>query len=347
MIGIDIDRLLERAGEMVTACGESVPPAENPAFRLAATLAGFAAKGHDKVTLVLGEKIRSFGLWLEQLLAESTGKDGKGLIPIDLEPLGLPAAYGKDRLFVALTLEGDPRDPALAAIEAAGHPVYRIRLRDPYDLGAEFFRWELAVACAGSLLGVNPFDEPDVAQAKEATQAMLAAYKKAKRLPDWPVDCEEDGILYLGNQGTKPSSVTEGLNQFLAQAKAGDYVAILAYFTPDHETTEALQAMRTVIRDRLRVATTVGYGPRYLHSTGQLHKGGPQTVLALQLTGDDKEDVQIPGEGLGLAALKAAQALGDLETLRKANRRVVRLHLGGRAPATIEKLTGMIKKAIK
>jgi hypothetical protein len=176
---------------------------------------------------------------------------------------------------------------------------------------------------------------------------MLAAYKKAKRLPDWPVDCEEDGILLLGSQGTKPPSVTEGLKQFLSEAKPGDYVAILAYFTPDHETTEALQMLRTVIRDRLRVATTVGYGPRYLHSTGQLHKGGPPTVLALQLTGDDKEDVQIPGEGYGFAALKAAQALGDLETLRKADRRVVRLRLGGRAPAAVEKLAGMVKRAIK
>jgi glucose-6-phosphate isomerase len=188
LIGVDIDRLLERAGEMVAACGDAVPAAENPALVLAGLLGGFAQKGRDKVTLVLSERIRSLGLWLEQLLAESLGKDDKGLVPVDLEPLGLPAAYGKDRLFVSLTLPGDPPDPGLNALESAGHPVYRLRLRDPYDIGAEFFRWELATACVGSLLGVNPFDEPNVAEAKDATQAVLAAYKKSKRLPDWPVD---------------------------------------------------------------------------------------------------------------------------------------------------------------
>jgi glucose-6-phosphate isomerase len=347
LIGVDIDRLLERAGEMVDACGDAVATAENPALVLAALIAGFTQKGRDKLTLVLSDRIRSFGLWLEQLIAESLGKDGKGVVPVDLEPLGRPDAYGKDRLFVSTILSGDPPDPALDALEAAGHPVYRITLNDPYDLGAEFFRWELATAAAGSLLGVNPFDEPNVAQAKEATQAVLAAYKKSKRLYDWPVDCEEDGIRLLTNQATKPASVTDGLGEFLGRAKPGDYVALLAYLTPDHETTDALQRLRLLIRDRLRVATTVGYGPRYLHSTGQLHKGGPPTILAIELTGDDKEDVAIPGESHSFAALKAAQALGDLETLRKANRHVIRLHLGGRAPTAIEKVAGMVSKALR
>ena len=347
LIGVDIDKLLERAGAMVSACADSVPVRENPAFTLAALLAGFALKGRDKVTFVLSEKIAAFGTWLEQLLAESTGKDGKGLVPVDHEPLGLPSAYGNDRVFVALTLAGDTPDPALDALDVAGHPVYRLTLKDPYDLGAEFFRWELATAAMGALLGVNPFDEPNVAQAKETTQTMLATFKKSKRLPDWPVDREQDGILLLANQGTKPASVTDGLGQFLGQAKPGDYLALLAYLTPDHETTEALQSLRSLIRDRLHIATTVGYGPQYLHSTGQLHKGGPNTVLAIQLTGDDKEDVAIPGEGYGFSALKAAQAIGDLETLRNANRRVIRLHLGGRVPAAIEKLVGMVGRALK
>ncbi len=347
LIGVDIDKLLERAGEMVAACADPVPVRENPALVLGALLAGFALKGRDKITLVLSEKIATLGLWLEQLLAESTGKDGKGLVPIDHEPLGLPSVYGNDRVFVSLTLAGEPPDPALDALEAAGHPVYRLILRDPYDLGAEFFRWELATVAAGALLGVNPFDEPNVAQAKEATQAMLATFKKSKRLPDWPVDREEDGILLLTNAGTKPESVSDGLGRFLTQAKTGDYVALLAYLTPEIETTEALQTLRTLIRDRLHVATTVGYGPRYLHSTGQLHKGGPATVLAIELTGDDREDVPIPGDGYGFSVLKAAQAIGDLEALRKSGRRVVRLHLGGRAAAAIEKVAGMVRKAVK
>jgi RpiB/LacA/LacB family sugar-phosphate isomerase len=347
LIGIDLDKLLERAGEMVTACGDAVSVRDNPGLALGAWLGGWAASGRDKVTLALSEPIRSFGAWLEQLLAESTGKDGKGLVPVDREPLGPPAVYGSDRTFVSIVLEGDAPDPALEALEAAGHPVYRLTLRDPYDLGGEFFRWELATATVGALLGVNPFDEPNVAQAKDSTQAMLATFKKSKRLPDWPVDREDDGILLLANQGTKPASVTEGLAQFLGQMRAGDYLALLGYLTPEHETTEALQALRLVVRDRLKVATTIAYGPRYLHSIGQLHKGGPPTVHAIQLTCDDKEEVPIPGEGYGFSALKAAQALGDLDALRKANRRVIRLHLGGRVPSAIEKLTAMVKKAIK
>jgi RpiB/LacA/LacB family sugar-phosphate isomerase len=347
LIGVDIDKLLERAGEMVAACDDSVPVRENAALVLGALLAGFALKGRDKVTLVLSEKIATFGLWLEQLLAESTGKDGKGLVPVDHEPLGPPTVYGADRLFVSLSLAGEAPDPGLDALDAAGHPVYRLTLRDAYDLGAEFFRWELATAAAGSLLGVNPLDEPNVAHAKEATQAMLAAYKKSKRLPDWPVDREEDGILLLSNTGSKPASVSEGVAQFLWHAKPGDYVALLAYLTPEHETTEALQALRLAVRDRLRVATTAGYGPRYLHSTGQLHKGGPATVLAIELTGDDRDDLPIPGEGYGFSVLKAAQAIGDLETLRKAGRRVIRLHFGGRAAAGIEKVAAMVRKTVK
>ena len=347
LIGVDIDRLLERASEMVEACADSVPVRENPALTLGALLGGFALRGRDKVTFVISEKIATLGEWLEQLLAESTGKDGKGLIPVDREPLGAPAAYGEDRLFVAIQLKDDAPLPALDAIEAAGHPVYRLTLKDPYDLGAEFFRWELGTVAAGALLGVNPFDEPNVLEAKEATQAMLAAYKKSKRLPDWTVDREEDGILLLANQDQKPASVTEGLGEFLGQAGPDDYVALLAYLTPDLDTTGALQTLRVALRDRLRVATTAAYGPRYLHSTGQLHKGGPPKVLAIQLTGDDREDIAIPGEGYGFSVLKAAQAIGDLETLRKANRRVIRLHLGGRAEAAIEKVAGMVKRAPK
>jgi RpiB/LacA/LacB family sugar-phosphate isomerase len=347
LVGVDIDRLLERADEMVSACGASVPVQENPALVLGAVLAGLALRGRDKITFVVSEPIGALGLWLEQLLAESMGKDGKGLIPVDREPLGRPTAYGNDRLFVSIRLAGETADRALDAIEGAGHPVYRLTLGDPLDLGAEFFRWELATAAAGALLGVNPFDEPNVAQAKEATQAMLAAYRKSKRLPESPADREEDGILLLANQGAKPASVREGLAQFLAQAGPGEYVALLAYLAPDHETAAALQGLRAVIRDRFRLATTAGWGPRYLHSTGQLHKGGPPTVRAIQLTGDDRFDVAVPGESYGFSTLKAAQARGDLETLRKEGRRVIRLHLGGRPAAALEKLARMLDETLR
>jgi glucose-6-phosphate isomerase len=345
LIGVDIDRLLERASEMSVACSDSVPERQNPGTMLGAVLGGFALVGRNKVTFSLTPKVRSFGSWLQQMIGESTGKDGKGLVPVDAERLGAPEVYGSDRLFVSIALASETPDPALDALEAAGHPVYRLTLKDPYDLGAEFLRWELATVVAAALLRVNPFDEPNVAQAKDATLSMLATFKKLKRLPDWPVDREEDGIMLLTNQGSKPATLTAGLGAFLGQAKPGDYVAILAYLTPEHETTEALQTLATVIRDRLSVATTVDYGPRYLHSMGQLHKGGTPNVLAIQLTCDDKEDVAIPGEGYGFSALKAAQALGDLETLRKANRRVIRLHLGGRAQNAIEKLTAMVGRA--
>ncbi|HYU14961.1 MAG TPA: hypothetical protein VEL05_02770, partial [Candidatus Acidoferrum sp.] len=347
LIGVDIDRLLERAAEMSAACGDAVQERQNPGIVLGAVLGGFARAGRNKVTFALSPTIRSFGSWLEQMIGESTGKDGKGLVPVDAERLGAPEVYGQDRVFISIALASEAPDPALDTLEAAGHPVYRLTLKDPYDIGAEFFRWELGTAVAAALIGVNPFDEPNVAQAKDATLSMLATFRKLKRLPDWPVDREEDGILLLTNQGMKPATLSAGVGAFLAQAKPGDYVAILAYLTPEHETTDALQTLATVIRDQLKVATTVDYGPRYLHSLGQLHKGGAPNLLAIQLTCDDKDDVPIPGEGYGFSALKAAQALGDLETLRKANRRVIRLHLGGRAQTAIEKLTAMVRRTVQ
>lgn len=346
LLGIDVDTLLERASEMVAACGDSIPVRDNPALSLGALLAGVAREGRNKVTLVLSERLRPFGPWLEQLLGESTGKDAKGLVPVDGEPLGPPTVYGSDRAFVALALAGEPEDARLGAIVGAGHPVHRITLRDPYDLGAEFFRWELAVTAVASLLGVNPFDEPEVVHVKEAAEAILSAYKKTKRLADWPVDREEDGLQLVTNLGTKPASVGEGLGAFLRQAQPGDYVAILAYLPRDPETTHALQALRSSLRDRLGVATTVGYGPRYVHTTGQLHRGGPPTVLILQLTSDDREELMIPGEGYGFATLRAAHALADLETLRKAGRRVIRLQLTGRLPTALTKVIQAVDQAL-
>ncbi len=346
LMGIDVDALLERAGQMVAACGDAVPVRENPALSLGAMLAGAAQQGRDKITLVLSAKIRPFGVWIEQLLATSTGKDRKGLIPIDGEPLGPSAAYGADRAFVSLALADEPPDPELVALEAAGHPVHRITLRDLHDLGAEFFRWELAVAAAGSLLGINPFDEPELEAATETVEQILVGYKRSKRLPEPPVDCESEGVQLSGSQDGKPASVVEGARQFLKQVKPGDYVAILAYVHPDGGIEQALQALRTLIRDKLGVAATLGYGPRALHLTGQLHRAGPAGVVVLQLVIDDKDDVAIPGEAYGLATLRAAQALADLDSLRKAGRRAIRLHVSGRALAAIERLTAVISTAL-
>jgi glucose-6-phosphate isomerase len=346
LTGIDVDTLLERAGQMVAACGDAVPVRENPALSLGAMLAGAAQQGRDKITLVLSEKIRPLGAWIEQLVATSTAKNGKGLIPIDGEPLGPGAAFGPDRAFVALTLADESPHPELAGLEAAGHPVHRITVKDLHDLGAEFFRWELAVAAAGSLLGINPFDEPELDAAREAVENILVGYKRSKRLPEQPVNCDSDGVQLSGSPAGKSGSLADGVRQFLQQVEPGDYVAILAYVHPDDATDQTLLGLRTLIRDRLGVATTLGYGPRALHSTGQLHRAGPRSVVALQLVVDDKDDIGIPGEVFGLATLRGAQALADLETLRKAGRRVIRLQTGGRGSAAIEKLTGLISAAL-
>lgn len=328
LLGLDLTRLLDRADAMVIACGPSVPVAGNPALALAAALGGLARAGRDKVTLVLSEPIRAFGAWLEQLLTESTGKQGRGLVVVHDEPPGPPEVYGGDRVFVVISLGDDARlERWVAPLEAAGHPVVRLRLADRFDLGAEFFRWELATAAVGILLELNPFDEPNVAQAKQATQAALAAHKERGRLPEWPADAPEDVARVLG------------------EARPGDYVALLAYLTPDAATTAALQALRALIRDGTHLATSVGYGPRYLHSTGQLHKGGPPTPILMMLASEG-EDLPIPGERYGFATLKMAQALGDLETLRAARRRALWLPVSGPPLDTIRRLTAVIDKSL-
>ncbi|MCL6639906.1 MAG: ribose 5-phosphate isomerase B [Candidatus Rokubacteria bacterium] len=321
LIGADIAALLDRGAAMAEACGPGVPAAENPGLQLGAALGALAQAGRDKITFVISEPVAALGAWLEQLLTESTGKQGRGLVVVNDEPVGPAAAYGPDRVFVAITLGDDPAPAcAVSPLEAAGHPVIRIGLGDRLDIGGEFFRWELATAVAGALLGVNPFDEPNVAAAKEATQAALATHRERGRLPDWPADSPDD------------------LAAALAAARPGDYVALLAFVTPEPATTAAMTGLRRLIRDRTRLATTAGYGPRYLHSTGQLHKGGPPTAILVLLAGEDTEDVPIPGERYGFATLKMAQALGDLATLRAARRRALWLPFAGPAVDALERL---------
>jgi len=348
LIGVDIKALLDRARAMVERCANTVGGHDSPAVRLGAALAALAKTGRDKVTFVLSEKIRSLGPWIEQLLAESLGKDGTGVVPVVDEPLGKPVVYGTDRLFVALTLEEDrSHDAALDTIADAGHPVIRLALRDPFDIGAEFFRWQLATATAGAILGVNPFDEPDVARAQVNTADLLAQWKKTRHLPEWSADAEEGGIVLMAKSSTKPASVTEGITAHLTQAQPGDYLAIQAYLDPTGEMWNQLQALRVLLRDRLRIATTLGFGPRYLHSTGQLHKGGASNGLFIQITGDDDDSLVIPGAGYDFSTLKAAQALGDLQALSAGGRRVIRLHVPGKRGQGLHQLLQVLRAATR
>ena len=290
---------------MAEACAACVPALENPAAWLGAILGEGALAGRNKATFLLSAGIASFGLWAEQLIAESTGKEGKGILPVADEPLGDPEVYGDDRVFVAMSLAGEAdsqADARLAALEQAGHPVVHLRLDDRYDLGQEFFRWEFATAVAGAVLRINPFDQPNVAESKANTKAVLA-----------------------GRDPPSPAASAAELERFLAGIRPGDYLAIMAYLPPTAENDRRLAAIRLRLRDRLRVATTLGYGPRFLHSTGQLHKGGPPTGHFLQIAEPSPEDLAIPGQPFGFRELEAAQAEGDLRALRSRGRPAIRI----------------------
>ena len=311
LMGIDIRLLLDRADSMREGCVSGVPTQENPGAWLGATIGALARQGRDKLTLVTSPSIGSFGLWLEQLIAESLGKEGKGIIPVDGEPLVDTANYGDDWLFVCLRLKGDDNsaiDMTMERIKASGQPVVDLELQDRYDLGAEFFRWEFATAVAGAILGINPFDQTDVQAAKNATKRVLQEYQISGRLPE--------------------VEATSGLNDLLAEARQGNYLAIMTYLCQTREVDEALADLRRKVIKKYHIVTTAGYGPRLLHSTGQLHKGGPDTGLFLQVTVDHKEDLSIPGEPYTFGVLADAQALGDLQTLQSLGRHVIRIHLG-------------------
>ncbi len=316
LLGLDIRRLLASAQSAVTACRREVP-GENPGAVLGAFMGGLNRQGRDKLTLVLAPPIASLGAWIEQLVAESTGKHGRGVVPIDLEPLGPPSVYGDDRAFVFVDLAGAPpaAEPgAIQALRSAGHPVLQISLQDRYDLGAELFRWEFATAVAGASLGVNPFDEPNVTQAKEATARALKVFWEKGTLPD------PGATLRPGDR--------DALIEHLGTTRPGDYLALCAFFQRTEARDRLLTELRRLCRDRWRVATTLGYGPRFLHSTGQLHKGGANNGVFLQLTAERGSDLDVPERGFSFGVLRDAQALGDLEALRQHRRRVARVHLG-------------------
>jgi transaldolase/glucose-6-phosphate isomerase len=339
LLGLDLSALIEPAAALSLASTPPVPATEIAGLELGAMLGAMARPGRgparDKLTLIADPDLQALGSWIEQLVAESTGKEGKGIVPVDLEPLGPPEVYGPDRLFVHMHL-GEPgqdrqRAEGVAALERAGFPVARLRLDRRHDVGREFFRWELATAIAGAVLGVNPFDEPNVTEAKAATSALLAQHAQQGRLP------EPEDVLTPAD--------AEAIRQHVLGAGAGDYVALCAYFVRTPERDRLLELMRVGARAATRAATTVGYGPRFLHSTGQLHKGGPSTGVFLQLTADVAEDLPIPGEAYSFGTLRAAQALGDLQVLRRRGRRAVRVHLGSDVDAGLALLAAALAPA--
>ena len=344
LMGVDLPRLLDGVRAVAVACGPDVPAAGNPGLRLGAVLGEAALAGRDKLTLVPEPPLRALGAWVEQLVAESTGKEGTGILPVDLEPLGGPGDYGGDRIFAAVGLAGVAAPaPARRLLElaGAGHPVVGNELDDVYGLGGEFLRWEIAVAAAGYVLGIDPFDQPNVQESKDNTKRLLAGYAASGELLE---DLPEGGgrlAFPVGDAGLEAA-----LAGLFATAEPGDYVSLQAYVAPGEAVWSRLQELRLALRDGLRLATTLGYGPRYLHSTGQLHKGGPNRGLFLQLVGHDPVDASIPGQPYGFSVLKRAQARGDLGALRAHGCRVLRVCLGDDAAAGVGRLTEVVAGAL-
>ena len=356
--GLDTKKFLERTEEMVQACASCVPVEENPGVVLGLILGTAAKAGRDKVTIVTSPGIYDLGAWLEQLLAESTGKQGKGIIPVDREAIGAPEVYGNDRVFAYLRLESEPdaqQDTKMAALEKAGHPVVRISLTDTYDLGQEFFRWEIATAVAGSVLGINAFNQPDVEASKIVTRNLTSEYEKHGSLPPEKPILEDKGVkLFTDDKNAAELAKGAGFEKSLVaylkahfgRIKAGDYFALLGYIEMNEKHSQQFQEIRHLVRDRKHVATCVGFGPRFLHSTGQAYKGGPNSGVFLQLTCDDANDIPVPGQKYTFGVVKAAQARGDFQVLAERGRRALRVHLGADLEAGLRTLQSAIKEAL-
>ena len=356
--GVDVMSLLDNAERMAHACAACVPAAENPGLALGALIGVCATAGRDKLTLVTSSGIRDFGAWLEQLLAESTGKHGKGVIPVDREPLGTPDVYGSDRLFVYLRLASehdDHQDAQVTALANAGHPVARIDVDSVYELGGEFFRWEFATAVAGSIIGIDPFDQPDVEEAKVAARQLTDAYEKAGWLPDlWPfyegegfgLFADEHNASEIRKAAHQDGSFDGFLRAHLGRVEPGDYVALLAYLPMTRENEWLLSEIRVLIRDRLRVATCVGFGPRFQHSTGQIYKGGPDSGVFLQITCHDSVELTVPGHSYTFGTVKEAQARADFDVLAKRERRALRAHLATEATEGLHALRDAIERVL-
>ena len=353
IMGLDLLKFLERTEEMVQACGAEVPVEQNPGAVLGAILGTLGKLGRNKVTIITSPGIFDLGAWLEQLLAESTGKQGKGLIPVDREHLSTPDKYGEDRIFVylRLTSDSDSAQKQLDALRQAGQPVVEIELADPYDLGQEFFRWEIATAVAGSILGINPFNQPDVEASKVVTRELTAEYEKNGQLPAETPLLEESGIKLFTDDCNAASlrslagndrSLKGFLRAHLSQLGAGDYLALLAYIEMNQAHEDRLQAIRHEVRDQKRVATCLGFGPRFLHSTGQAYKGGPNSGVFLQITCDDAVQLPVPEQKYTFGIVKTAQARGDFQVLAERKRRALRVHLPADVAAGLKRLEELL-----
>jgi transaldolase/glucose-6-phosphate isomerase len=338
-MGVDVKKFLDRTQEMVRACGPEPAVGDNPGAVLGIILGEAARAGRDKVTIITSPDVSDLGAWLEQLLAESTGKVGKGIIPVDREQLAAPEIYGHDRVFAYVHTEHATDvgvDAKVEALEKSGHPVLRISMADIYDLGAEFFRWEIATAVAGSILGINAFNQPDVEASKIVTKSLTAEYEKTGSLPAEKPVVEDGGIkLFTDDKNAAELARTVGgdkslagyLKAHLGRIGAGDYFAVLGYIQMNAEHEKSLQVIRHAVRDKKRVATCLGFGPRFLHSTGQAYKGGPNSGVFLQITCDDDVDLPVPGQKYTFGTVKAAQARGDFQVLAERGRRALRVHL--------------------
>jgi transaldolase/glucose-6-phosphate isomerase len=348
LMGLDVGELLIRALRMAHACASGVRLEENPGVTLGAAMGELACKGREKVTFLMPESISTLGLWLEQLLAESTGKEGKGLLPVAGEPLGPPSVYGQDRVFAYLRLRNEMDDmleSGITRLKKAGHPVVTIHMDDLFDMAQEFFRWEVATATAGVILGIDPFDQPNVQESKDNTNRLLEEVRRKGKLSEPAPDLKVDSLQFYGEK--KAKTARGYLKAFFDEAKPGDYIALQAYLSETPAIEQRLQEIRQLLRDGMHLATTLGYGPRFLHSTGQFHKGGPNTGLFLQLTADETEDVPLPGQPYTFGVFKRAQALGDLKALIKHGRRVMRVHLGKNVLQGLEALSQAMREGRK
>lgn len=357
LIGVDLDQFLARANAMAKRSIGDNPPARDQAVQLGAFLGACALRGRDKLTLVVSPGLASLGGWLEQLVAESTGKQGRGIVPVDHEPLSTPAAYGDDRVFVYVRLDSEvdrAQDAAVDALERAGHAVARISVGSPLDLGAEFYRWEIATAVAGAVIGIHPFDQPDVEASKIATRELTEAYEKTGALPPEKPFFEEDGILLYAPREyalklhgmTGPDANLADVLRAHFATKPRDYVGLLGYLPMDGENAADFRAMRTALRDARRVATCVGFGPRFLHSTGQAYKGGPKSGVFLQVTRAVAKDVPVPGQKYGFGIVQAAQARGDLQVLVERGQRTLRAHITADLRSGMTTLVRAVQRAV-
>jgi transaldolase/glucose-6-phosphate isomerase len=356
-IGLDVARFLGSAQKMVHSCGAAVPPTDNPGVALGIAMGAAAKADRDKITIVASPGIAYFGAWLEQLLAESTGKKGKGLIPVDAEPLGPAEIYGPDRVFayVRLTKEADAQqDKTIAALKRAGQPVVQIEVADRYQLGQEFFRWEIATAVAGAIIGINPFDQPDVEASKIKARELTGAYEKKGSLPAEKPMLQDLGIKIFANdanakvlkQAGDGRTLVGSLKAHLGRLHSGDYCALLAYVARDERHRRTLQDIRVAIRDAKHVATCVGFGPRFLHSTGQVYKGGPNSGVFLEITCETRDNVPVSGHKYSFGSVISAQARGDFAVLNERARRALRVHLGTDVTAGLAILKDAVHEAL-